>query len=327
MNNRRRLLKTVPLLLATPVRVLAQGTEADFPSRAVTFVVPFAAGQSADILARMLADELTKLWGKPVLVENKGGAGGAVGSLAVVRATADGHTLLMGSSGPIVVAPQVSRTAGYDPRRDMTAVVNVAGVPQMMVVASGSPYKSVQDVIAAARKNPGKLSYGTGGTGSLAHLTMELFKKRAEVDIAHIPYKGAAPAYTDLLAGRLDVMFDTPPAALGFVRSGQLRFLAASSIRRTTLLPEVPTVSEAGVPGFDVQGWLGVLAPAGLNPAVLRRLNQDLRKVLDLPTVRQRLETLAMAPLAGSADEFRKFIEADYEKFGAVIRASNISSD
>jgi tripartite-type tricarboxylate transporter receptor subunit TctC len=203
----------------------------------------------------------------------------------------------------------------------------VAGVPQMMVVASGSTYKSVQDVIAAARKAPGKLSYGTGGTGSLAHLTMELFKKRVDVDILHIPYKGAAPAYTDLLAGRLDVMFDTPPAALGFVRSGQLRFLAATSPRRTALLPEVPTVAESGVPGFDVQGWLGVLAPAGLNPAVLRRLNQDLRKVLDLPQVRQRLESLAMAPLAGSAEEFRKFIEADYEKFGAVIRAGNISSD
>jgi tripartite-type tricarboxylate transporter receptor subunit TctC len=327
MPNRRKVLKSLCALLAAPASVRAQGIDTDYPTRAVTLVVPFAAGQSADILARMLADELTKLWGKPVLVENKGGAGGAVGSLAVVRAAADGHTLLMGSSGPIVVAPQVSKTAGYDPRRDMTAVVNVAGVPQMMVVASGSPYKSVQDVIAAARKAPAKLSYGTGGTGSLAHLTMELFKKRAEVDIAHIPYKGAAPAYTDLLAGRLDVMFDTPPAALGFVRSGQLRFLAASSIRRTTLLPEVPTVSEAGVPGFDVQCWLGVLAPAGLNPAVLRRLNQDLRKVLDLPNVRQRLETLAMAPLAGSTEEFRKFIEADYEKFGAVIRASNISSD
>lgn len=327
MPNRRRILKSLFALLAAPASVRAQGIDTDYPTRAVTFVVPFAAGQSADILARMLADELTKLWGKPVLVENKGGAGGAVGSLAVVRAAADGHTLLMGSSGPIVVAPQVSKTAGYDPRRDMTAVVNVAGVPQMMVVASGSPYKSVQDVIAAARKAPGKLSYGTGGTGSLAHLTMELFKKRAEVDIAHIPYKGAAPAYTDLLAGRLDVMFDTPPAALGFVRSGQLRFLAATSIRRATLLPDVPTVSEAGVPGFDVQGWLGVLAPAGLNPAVLRRLNQDLRKVLDLPNVRQRLESLAMAPLAGSTEEFRKFIEADYEKFGAVIRASNISSD
>lgn len=327
MQNRRRIIKSLPALLAAPACVWAQGSDADYPTRAVTFVVPFAAGQSADILARMLADELTRLWGKPVLVENKGGAGGAVGSLAVVRAAADGHTLLMGSSGPIVVAPQVSKSAGYDPRRDMTAVVNVAGVPQMMVVASGSPFKSVQDVIAAARKAPGKLSYGTGGTGSLAHLTMELFKKRAEIDITHIPYKGAAPAYTDLLAGRLDVMFDTPPAALGFVRSGQLRFLAASSMRRATLLPDVPTVSEAGVAGFDVQGWLGVLAPAGLNAGVLRRLNQDLRKVLDLPNVRQRLETLAMAPLAGSAEEFRKFIEADYEKFGAVIRASNISSD
>jgi tripartite-type tricarboxylate transporter receptor subunit TctC len=233
----------------------------------------------------------------------------------------------MGSSGPISVAPQVSKTAGYDPRRDLTAVINVAGVPQMMIVAGSSKYKSVRDVIDDARKSPGKLSYGTGGTGSLAHLTMELFKQRAGIDIAHIPYKGAAPAYTDLLAGRLDVMFDTPPAAMGFVKSGQMRFLAASTSQRAPFLPEIPTVAESGVPGFEVQGWLGVLAPAGLPPTILRRLNQDLRKVLSEPAVRQRLDALAMAPLAGSSEEFRRFIEADYEKFGAVIRANHISSD
>ena len=327
MQARRALLKSITVLLALPGTGLAQTSEADFPSRPVTIVVPFAAGQSADILARMLAEELTRLWGKPVLVENRGGAGGAVGALAVVRAVADGHTLLLGSSGPISVAPQVSKNAGYDPRRDLSPIINVAGVPQMMVVTTSSAYRSVQDVVDAARRTPGKLSYGTGGTGSFAHLTMEILKRRTGIDITHIPYKGAAPAYVDLLAGRLDVMFDTPPAALGFVRSGQLRFLAASSIRRAPMLPEIPTVSESGVAGFDVLGWLGVLAPAGLSPALQRRLNQDLRRVLEAPHIQQRLDTLGMAPLAGSADDFRKFIEADYEKLGAVIRAGNISSD
>jgi len=332
MPTRRSALQALAALSAAPALArlapaLAQAADADFPARPVTIVVPFAAGQSADILARMLADSLAKLWGKPVLVDNKGGAGGAVGSLAVVRSPADGYTLLMGSSGPISVAPQVSKTAGYDPRKDMTPIINVAGVPQMMIVAGNSKYKTVQDVIDDARKSPGKLSYGTGGTGSLAHLTMELVKQRAGIDIVHIPYKGAAPAYTDLLAGRLQVMFDTPPAAMGFVKSGQMRFLAASTPKRSPFLPEIPTVSEAGVPGFDVQGWLGVLAPGGLNPALQRRLNQDFRKVMDEPAVRQRLDALGMASLAGSADEFRKFIDADYDKFGAVIKANNISSD
>ncbi len=327
MCTRRSALKILAALFAARGFHDVLAAEADYPVRAVTILVPFAPGQTADILARLLADGLTRLWGKPVLVDNKGGAGGAVGSLAVVRSAADGYTLLLGSSGPISVAPQVSKTAGYDPRKDLTPIVNVAGVPQMMIVAGSSNYKSVKDVIDAARRAPGKLSYGTGGTGSLAHLTMELFKQRAGIDIAHIPYKGAAPAYTDLLAGRLDVMFDTPPAAMGFVKSGQLRFLAASTSHRAPTLPDIPTVSESGLPGFDVQGWLGVLAPAGLNPALQQRLNRDFRKVLQESSITQRLTTLAMAPLAGSTAEFGKFIEADYEKFGAVIRANHISSD
>ncbi|MDB5807161.1 MAG: bug94 [Betaproteobacteria bacterium] len=329
MHTRRCALKALAASLAAmalPHAARAEG-EADYPARAVTIVVPFAPGQSADILARLLADGLTRLWGKPVLVDNKGGAGGAVGSLAVVRAPGDGYTLLLGSSGPISVAPQMSKTAGYDPRKDLSAIVNLAGVPQMMIVAANSKYHSVKDVIAEAKRSPGKLSYGTGGTGSLAHLTMEIFKQRAGIDIAHIPYKGAAPAYTDLLAGRLDVMFDTPPAAMGFVKSGQMRFLAASTSKRFPLLPEVPTVAESGVPGFDVQGWLGVLAPAGLSPAIARKLNQDFRRVLDEVEVKQRLTVLAMSPLGGSAEEFRKFIEADYQKFGAVIQANHLSSD
>ena len=327
MNQRRSLLACLMALCAAPSRSAAQIQEIDYPVRPVTIVVPFAAGQSADILARMLAETLTRQWGKPVLVENKGGAGGAVGSLAVVRSPADGYTLLMGSSGPISIAPQLSKTAGYDPRRDLTPIINAAGVPQMLIVAAGSNFRSVQDVVDAARKEPGKLSYGSGGNGSLAHLTMEIFKRRAGIDITHIPYKGSAPAYTDLLAGRLEVMFDTPPAAMGFVKNGQLRFLAASTPRRATALPDIPTVAESGFSGFDVQGWIGLFAPAGLNPALQQFINQNFRKLLGESRIRQRLDSLAMDQVAGSADEFRKFVEMDYEKFGAVIRASNIRSD
>lgn len=327
MTTRRTVLKSTALLLASPTLALAQNPEADYPSRPVTIIVPFAPGQSADILARVLGERLGKLWGKTVLVENKGGVGGSIGSLAAARAKPDGYTLLLGSTGPTAIAPQLSKSAGYDPRKDFTPIVAVAGVPQMMLVAVNSKYKTMQDVINDAKNNPGKLSYGTGGNGSLAHLTMEIFKRRAGIEIEHIPYKGAAPAYTDLLAGRLQVMFDTTPAAIGFVRSGQLRFLAASTSKRTSAAPDIPTVSEAGLPGFDVLGWLGILAPARLNPALQHRLNQDFQKVLEDPGVRQRLDTLGLTPIGGSAEEFTKFIDSEYEKFGSAIRAANITAD
>ncbi|UHL65756.1 tripartite tricarboxylate transporter substrate binding protein [Paralcaligenes sp. KSB-10] len=324
MTVRRTLLKSAVFFFAFPALALAGSPEPSYPSRSVTIIVPFAPGQSGDILARVLGEWLGKLWGKPVLVENKGGVGGSIGSIAAAHAAADGYTLLMGSTGPTVISPQLLKSAHYDSRKDFTPIIAVAGVPQMMLVAAKSKYKTMQDVIDDAKKNPGKLSYGSGGNGSLAQLTMEIFKHRAGVDITHIPYKGAAPAYTDLLAGRLQVMFDTTPAAIGFVKSGQLRFLAASTSKRTPAAPDVPTVSEAGLPGFNVLGWLGILAPAGLKPELQQRLNHDFQKALDDPGVRQRLHTLGMTPIGGSANEFKKFIDDEYEKFGSAIKAANI---
>lgn len=327
MTTRRTVCRSAALLLASPALALAQNSEAQFPSRPVTIIVPFAPGQSGDILARVLGEWLGKLWGKSVLIENKGGVGGLIGSMAAARAAPDGYTLLMGSTGPTAISPQLSKAPSYDPRKDFTPIVAAAGVPQMMLVAASSKYRTVQDVIDDAKRNPGKLSYGTGGKGSLAHLTMEMFKHRAGIDITHIPYKGAAPAYTDLLAGRLQVMFDTTPAAIGFVKSGQLRFLAASTSKRTAAAPEVPTISEAGLPGFDVLGWLGILAPAGMNSALQQRLNRDFQKALEDPGVRQRLDALGLTPIGGSPEEFRKFIESEYEKFGTAIKTSNITAD
>lgn len=327
MLTRRQFSISAAALAGSPGLAFAQNAAADFPARPVTIIVPFAPGQSADILARVLAEGLTKLWGKPVLVDNKGGAGGSIGTLAAKRAAADGYTLLMGSTGPISIAPQLSKNAGYDPRKDLTAVVAVAGVPQMLIVQNDSKYKTMKDVIEDARKNPGMLSYGTGGNGSLAHLTMEMFKSRAGIDIKHIPYKGAGPAYTDLLAGRLQVMFDTTPAAIGFVKSGQLRFLAASTSKRTPAAPDVPTVDEAGLPGFDVLGWIGLLAPAGLNPQLQRRLNQDFRRIMDQPQVRQQFDSLGMTPIAGSAEEFTAFVVSEHDKFAKAIQAAKITPE
>ncbi|MES2569911.1 MAG: tripartite tricarboxylate transporter substrate binding protein [Verrucomicrobiota bacterium] len=327
MTTRRTVFKSAALFLASPALAVAQSSEAQFPSRPVTIIVPFAPGQSGDILARVLGEWLGKLWGKSVLIENKGGVGGLIGSMAAARAAPDGYTLLMGSTGPTAISPQLSRAPSYDPRKDFTAIVAVAGVPQMMLVTAKSKYNTVRDLIDDAKKNSGKLSYGTGGKGSLAHLTMEMFKHRAGIDITHIPYKGAAPAYTDLLAGRLDVMFDTTPAAIGFVKSGQLRFLAASTSKRTAAAPDVLTISEAGLPGFDVLGWLGILAPAGMDPAIQRRLNQDFQRALEDPGVRRRLDALGLTPIGGSPEEFRKFIESEYEKFGSAIKTSNITAE
>lgn len=320
---RRIFFKLLLLALIFPTQVFAE----NYPSRPVTIIVPFAPGQSGDILARVLARWLGNYWGKPVLVENKGGVGGSIGSLAVVHAAPDGYTLLMGSTGPTAISPQLLKKAGYDSRKDFTPIIAVAGVPQMMLVAAGSKYKTMQDVIDDAKKNPGKLSYGSGGNGSLAQLTMEIFKHRAGIDITSIPYKGAAPAYTDLLAGRLQVMFDTTPAAIGFVKSGKLRFLAASTSKRTPAAPEVPTVSEAGLPGFDVLGWLGILAPAGLAPKLQEQLNHDFQKALEDPNVKQRLRALGMTPIGGSAGAFKNFISSEYQKFGDAIKAANIAQE
>ncbi len=323
MLDRRRFMTSTSLLLTAPL-LHAQASLPAFPGKPVTMVVPFAAGQSGDILARLIGESLARLWGQPLIVDNKGGAGGTLGSIAVARATPDGYTLLLGSSGPTAIAPSLYKKVGYDPNKDFTPIVNVAGVPQVLLVSAGSQHRSVQDLLNAARAQPGKLSYGSGGKGSTAHLTMELFKSMAGIEMEHVPYKGAGPAYPDLVAGRLDAMFDTTPAALPLIRAGQIRALGVSTEQRTPSLPDVPTLAQAGIKGFELVAWWGILAPAGLNPALQQRLNQDFRKVLALEEVKRRLEDLGMVVLAGSSDDFRQFIRSEHEKFAALIRNNNI---
>jgi len=325
MSTRRVLLQCIASLALAPTFTWAQADT--YPAKTVTLVVPFTAGQSGDILARILADALGKQWGKAVVVDNKPGAGGALGSQVVMRAPADGYTLLLSSSGPIAIGPHLNKSISYDPRKDFTPIMNVAGVAQALVVPANSKYKTAQDLIAGAKAAPGKLNYGSGGAGSTQHLTMELFKQRAAINILHIPYKGSAPAYTDMMGGQIEALFDSVPSAMPFVKSGQIRVLAVSTPKRDATLPDVPTVAESGLAGFDVLGWLGVVGPAGLDPAIRDKINGDLKKVLATDAVKERMTNIGMQAVGGSPDDFGKYIASEYARWGDVIKTGNIRTD
>lgn len=328
--HRRRLIATfaataIAAALA-PAAAWAQARPAGYPSKPVTIIVPFAAGQSGDVLARVLGEPLSKLWGQSLVVDNKGGAGGTLGSRAAAAAPADGYTLLLGSSGPLASAPNLYANTGYNPR-ELTPIMNVAGVAQALVVPATSPYKTLADLLAAAKAAPGKLSYGSGGVGSFQHLTFELLKQRTGAHITHIPYRGSAPAYTDLVAGQLHAMFDSLPAVLPHAKAGKVRVLAVSTAQRVPQLPDVPTVAESGVAGFDALGWLGIVAPKGVDPATRDRLNADLRTVLADDAVKTRLTNLGMIVVGSSAPEFGKFIDSELAKWGSVIKTANIVAE
>jgi tripartite-type tricarboxylate transporter receptor subunit TctC len=322
---RRSLLIQFLAALALPSLASAQGAADNFPAKPVTIVVPFTPGQSGDILARVLADGLTKLWGKAVVVDNKGGSGGTVGSKIAAAAAPDGYTLLLGSSGPMAIAPNLYKNTGYDPRKDFTPIMNVAGVAQLLVVPAESKYKTVAEFVAGAKAAPGKLSYGSGGAGSTQHLTMEMFKQRAGVHILHVPYRGSAPAYTDMFGGQIDALFDSQPGVLPFIASGKARVLAVSTPKRVPSLPDIPTLAESGYPGFDVLGWLGIVAPKGLDPAIRNKINADLAKVMATDEVKKRFATLGMLPVGGSPEDFAKYLDSELKKWGAVIKTGSIS--
>jgi tripartite-type tricarboxylate transporter receptor subunit TctC len=314
-------------LAFAPAFAQAQAVPADYPNKPVTIVVAFSAGQSGDILARALGESLFNIWKKPLIVDNKPGAGGTLGTKVAAKLPADGYNLLLGSSGPLAIGPHMYKDAGYDPRKDFTPIMNVAGVAQVLVTGANSPYKTVQDVIKAAKANPGRLTYASGGSGSTQHMTMELFKQMAGIDMVHVPYKGSAPAYPDVMANSVDLMFDSSPAAVPFVKGGQVRVLAVSTDKRIPSLAEAPTMIEAGVPGFNVLGWLGIVAPAGLSPALQAKLNADLKKALDTESVKKQMANLGMIVVGNTPREFAKYIDSEYAKWGNVVKASGAKAD
>ena len=323
-----RKLAAVAATLLIAVAVTAPAAAQGFPSRPLKIVATFEPGGASDILARLLAPRLAESLGQPVLVENRPGAGGNTGTDYVAKSAPDGHTLVMGYIGTHAVNPTLYPKIPFDAVRDFAPVAFVASIPSALVVHPSVPAKSVPELVALAKSRPGALNYGSGGSGTAPHLGAELFKLMAGVDLVHVPYKGSGPAVTDLLSGQLSLMFNTMIQTIPHVQSGKLRALAVTSARRSAALPELPTVAEAGLPGYAMVGWFGVLAPAGTPKEAVARLNGDILKALALPDVKERLAKLGSEPTdIRTPEQFGDYIKAEIAKWARVVKAAGMRID
>jgi tripartite-type tricarboxylate transporter receptor subunit TctC len=293
----------------------------------VRLVIPFPPGGPLDITGREIAQQLSVLWGQSVVVDNRPGAGGNIGADLVAKSAPDGYTVVMGALSTHAVNPSLYPSMPYDAVKDFAPITMLAVTPNVLVVRADSPVNSVQDLVTEAKKNPGKLAFGSGSIGSAGHLAGELFKVQTGVDVIHVPYKGAAPAMQALLAGDTAFMFDNLASAMAQVKAGKLKALAVTTAARSKLAPDLPTMTEAGVPGFDISTWFGLLAPAGTPPAVIARWNADVTKILATPAMRDKLaaqgaEATPMTPAA-----FASFIAAEVPKYARIIKASGAKVD
>jgi tripartite-type tricarboxylate transporter receptor subunit TctC len=298
-----------------------------FPSKPAKLIVPFPPGGPLDTTGRAIAQQLGEMWGQGVIVENKPGAGGNIGADYVAKSPADGYTIVMGALSTHAVNPSLYPKMPYDAKKDFAPITLVAITPNVLVVNPALPVHSVKELIAYAKAHPGQLSFGSGSIGSAGHLAGELFKVDAGVDLVHVPYKGAAPAMQALLAGDTQLMFDNLASAMSQVKAGKLRALAVTTRERSKLAPDLPTMAEAGVPGFDISTWFGLLAPAGTPPSVIAKWNADVTKVLSAPAMRQRLEAQGAEAAPDAPDEFARFIDAELVKYAKIVKASGAKVD
>jgi tripartite-type tricarboxylate transporter receptor subunit TctC len=307
--------------------IAAIGTSAHaFPDRPITLIVPFPPGGTTDIVARAIAEGLARELKQSVTVENRAGAGGNLGAEAVTRAQPDGHTLLVSTAGPLAINHHLYKTQKYEPTRDFAPVALLGMVPIMLVTGPQQPFKTVAELIAYAKANPGRLSYGSQGNGTTSHLTMELLKHQAGIFVTHIPYRGSAPAATDLMGGQLHVMFDNSPSTLPFVQAQRMRALAIASPARVPAMKDIPTVSES-VKGFSSVAWFALVAPAGTPPEVVRALNAATNATLQRPDVRQKFAASGTELAGGTPDDLARFMRAESTKWQSVIRTANIRLD
>ncbi len=306
------------LLIAT------SGTAAQFPQRPVRIVVPIGPGSSMDIIARVLAQKLNEVWNQPVIVDNRAGAGGNIGAELVARAVPDGYTVLFASSS-FAISPSVYRRMPYEVLRDFAPVTQISSRGNVLVVSAASPLNSVRELIALAKARPGQLSFGSGGgTGSSDHMAGELFNMLAGVQIVHVPYKSGPQAQNDLIGGQLSIYLGGIPIQLPVIRSGRVKPLGTSGLKRSTMLPEVPTLAEAGVPGYEVDVWYGLFAPRGTPVDVVSRIAGDVTRIVRAPAMAERWQTLGVEPAGTPPEEFRAKFSAEIEKWRKVVRAARI---
>jgi tripartite-type tricarboxylate transporter receptor subunit TctC len=323
MNIRLNLAAGVLALLSAIGATRAQDA---FPSRPVHIYVPFAPGGAVDIVARTLGEQLSGRWKQSVVVENRPGAGGVVASEAAAKAAPDGYTLIIVATGH-ALNPHLYAKLPYDLFADFTPITLIGTSPNMALVRADSPIKTIGDLINAAREHPGQISYGHAGNGTSPHLAGELFKSMARIDITPIPYKGGAPALTDLIGGHIPMTFNNIPESIAQITAGTVRPLGVTTAKRSPVLPNVPTIAESGLPGFDTGVWWGVLGPAGLTPEVRAKLAKDCSEAVNSATMKARLLQLGATPIGGSPEEFAALIRADYEKWGPIIKAAGIHGE
>lgn len=303
---------------------------APWPDKPIRIVVAAPAGSSVDIVARLLADALRKALAQAIVIDNKPGAGGTLAAAEVAKSPADGYTLFLGFNGPLANAPSLYTSLAYDPARDFTPIILTGSQPNLLAVASSVPAKSLKELVALAKSQPGQLTYASVGNGSVSHVGMELLKIQASLDLLHVPFNGGPPAALAVAAGDVQVIFAAPSNLMGQVASGKLRALAVSSLTRFPPLPAIPTIHEVGIPGlakFEAIAWNGLVAPAGTPPAIIMRLNRELNAALMLPAVKQKMFDSGIAPGGGTPEAFAQLIKVEASKWGEVIRATGAKID
>jgi tripartite-type tricarboxylate transporter receptor subunit TctC len=316
-------LLAVVLALLLPLAAAAE----TWPARPIRFIVPFAAGGPTDVLSRFLAERLSQSLGQQVIVDNRPGAGGNIGAEAVARAPADGYTFLFASQGVYVTNAALFAKLGYDPKNDFAMVSLIAAVPNVIVVGAGAPIRSIPDLLAFAKAQPGKATSGSGGNGSAGHLSLELLKTTATVDIAHVPYRGSAPMLADLLGGQTTMAIDALNSALPYVRDGRLRAIAVTTAKRSSSLPDVPTVAEQGLPDFESSAWFAVAAPAKTPDPIIARLSKEIDAALRSPDLSNRIRDLGAEPIGGSPADAAGFVAAEREKWTRLVERTNMKVD
>jgi len=298
-----------------------------FPSKPVRIVVPFPPGGPSDYAARIVSAKLNEPLAQPVIVENRAGAGGAVGTEFVARAAPDGHTLLIGNTGTLTVLPHLQAKLGYDPLRDFTPIANLIGGPSFLLTHPSVPAKTLRELIALAKRQPGKLTYASTGVGQIAHMNAELLKQLAGIDVLHVPYKGSGPVMPDLLGGQVMITFSTSADNLQVVKAGRVRLLAVTGKERLAMIPDTPTMAEAGVPGFDSLNWNGIIGPARMPREVVERLNRELVRAIKSPDIIEKVAALGNFVIGDTPEQFGTYIRAESEKWARVVKQANIRID
>jgi tripartite-type tricarboxylate transporter receptor subunit TctC len=314
------------LLLAAALTSFHAGA-LPYPSKPIRFVVPYPVGGPLDTVARLLAQRVSDRIKQPIIIDNKAGAGGNIGADLVAKAPPDGYTLLMGAVATHAINPTLYTSIPYDAGKDFLPVTQIASTPNVLVVNPSLPVHDVREFIAYAKANPGKLNFGSGSTGSAGHLAGELFKSMAGVDMTHVPYKGAAPAMTDLIGGRIDLMFDNLASSLAQVKAGKIRALAVTTAKRTPLAPDLPTIAESGLQGFDINTWFGLFVPAGTPREVVDLLHDEFVRALAEPEVREKMLALGAEPVGSTPAQFAAYIRSESAKYARIIKASGAKAD